>query len=561
MAASALVTASSAMTDVRSERSVLAFGAEKYMDANLRMQAENYSVDNHIKPMNGLIAPWFDLSQERAEYSLRKVAILFEENGVFSELTSNLHSAACHLIENEKAAGPIASRKELKPGYAIVHKVTSEPERQVARNNLVGDKILEKEQHLRDVGIEPPGELYPTDTAEIHFGEKHLQLVDAVDTTNFQFTESSSRLSPSTFSSVKTFLMENGIPLKSTTVKRRMRRKGNGGGDSGCRSTSNNGGSGVSHSASASTSGGAGREGRCRPERGDGQWGVKAGALGGPGDPEASWKWLRGLQLPEIFACPFSSVRHVPKRVRDDFVGAMRWVLRNLSGDHEDFWRMLGVAPRMVLAPQPGGRKKFILVEPFDEGRTAGKGDTVPCLILVFLPPCLEPQTLEALEALHPHRDGLPAPVRVAPLVLEEAVPVEAVCRQSAASEPGCSSSSLSISVSSLTPGMYGVPAIQHACEQIVSNKVPEEILLWLIGARLVALLKPGGGVRPIACGEVLRRLAGKAVCRQMRMRFAAHFGAPPEHGTTSTAAQVGFGVQGAADVCVCACTRYVRSV
>ncbi|KAK3234088.1 hypothetical protein CYMTET_55654 [Cymbomonas tetramitiformis] len=30
------------------------------------------------------------------------------------------------------------------------------------------------------------------------------------------------------------------------------------------------------------------------------------------------------------------------------------------------------------------------------------------------------------------------------------------------------------------------------------------------MGARLVALLKPGGGVRPIACGESLRRLAGK---------------------------------------------------
>ncbi|KAK3247361.1 hypothetical protein CYMTET_43133 [Cymbomonas tetramitiformis] len=262
---------------------------------------------------------------------------------------------------------------------------------------------------------------------------------------------------------------------------------------------------------------GEGQRGGCRS---DGQWGVEAGALGGPGDPEASWKWLRGLQLPGIFACPFSSVRHVPKRARDDFVGAMRWVLRNLSEDHEDFWRMLGVAPRMVLAPQPGGRKKCILLgytcwrvggsllgrgavssgvagaclrgadyeqcHHFDEGRTAGKGDTAPCLILVFLPPYLEPQTLEALEALHPHRDGLPAPVRVAPLVLEEAVPVEAVCRQSVASEPGCSSSSLSISVSSLTPGMYGVPAIQHACEQIVSNKVPEEILLWLIDADAV---------------------------------------------------------------------------
>ncbi|KAK3241601.1 hypothetical protein CYMTET_48647 [Cymbomonas tetramitiformis] len=77
------------------------------------------------------------------------------------------------------------------------------------------------------------------------------------------------------------------------------------------------------------------------------------------------------------------------------------------------------------------------------------------------------------------------------------------------------------------------------------------DILPWLTGARLVAHLKPGGGVRPIACGEVLRRLAGKVVCRQMRMRFAAHFGAPPGDGAASSAAQVGVGVQGGAEVCM----------
>ena len=33
------------------------------------------------------------------------------------------------------------------------------------------------------------------------------------------------------------------------------------------------------------------------------------------------------------------------------------------------------------------------------------------------------------------------------------------------------------------------------------------------LGARLVALRKPNGGIRPIACGGVLRRLAGRAAC------------------------------------------------
>ncbi|KAK3267241.1 hypothetical protein CYMTET_24196 [Cymbomonas tetramitiformis] len=234
--------------------------------------------------------------------------------------------------------------------------------------------------------------------------------------------------------------------------------------------------------------------------------------------PEASWEWLRSLQLSEISACPFSSARHVPKRARDEFAGAVRWVLRNLSGDNEDFWRLLGVAPRMLLAPQPGGRKKSI---PAELGRRYG-GLHDPGVLAP-----LEPETLEALEALHPSGDGLPAPVRAAPLVLEEAA-VETECRQMpVASGPGCSQLRFE-HLSAIFGAGDGVPAIQHACEQIVSNKVPAEILPWLMGARLIALLKPGGGVRPIASGEVLRRLAGEVVCRQMWMRFAAHFEAPP---------------------------------
>ncbi|KAK3242318.1 hypothetical protein CYMTET_47990 [Cymbomonas tetramitiformis] len=37
---------------------------------------------------------------------------------------------------------------------------------------------------------------------------------------------------------------------------------------------------------------------------------------------------------------------------------------------------------------------------------------------------------------------------------------------------------------------------------RMVGKKVPGEIQPWLMGARLVALLKPDGGVRPVTCGE-----------------------------------------------------------
>ncbi|KAK3237270.1 hypothetical protein CYMTET_52637 [Cymbomonas tetramitiformis] len=106
------------------------------------------------------------------------------------------------------------------------------------------------------------------------------------------------------------------------------------------------------------------------------------------------------------------------------------------------------------------------------------------------------------VRVLHPVGDGLPASVQAAPLVLEETA-VEAECRRMpVASGPGCSQLRFE-HLDAVFGAGDGVPAIQHACEQIVSNRIPAEVQPWIMGARLVALLKPGGGVRPIACGEV----------------------------------------------------------
>lgn len=40
----------------------------------------------------------------------------------------------------------------------------------------------------------------------------------------------------------------------------------------------------------------------------------------------------------------------------------------------------------------------------------------------------------------------------------------------------------------------------------------PEDLAPFMAGATLISLKKPDGGVRPIAIGEVLRRLVGKAL-------------------------------------------------
>ncbi|KAK3234116.1 hypothetical protein CYMTET_55605 [Cymbomonas tetramitiformis] len=150
----------------------------------------------------------------------------------------------------------------------------------------------------------------------------------------------------------------------------------------------------------------------------------------------------------------------------------------------------------------------------------------------------LTPWTLEALQALHPVGDGLPASVQAAPLILETAI--EAECRWvPVASGPGCSQLRIEHLNDFFGAGMAdGMLAIQYACEQIVSSRILAEVHPWIMGAWLVALLKPRGGACPIACGEALGRLAAKAVYRQMKTHLAAHFGAPPEAGAASSAAR-----------------------
>eukprot|EP00973_Karenia_brevis_P066010 9174247-Karenia_brevis.AAC.1 len=40
------------------------------------------------------------------------------------------------------------------------------------------------------------------------------------------------------------------------------------------------------------------------------------------------------------------------------------------------------------------------------------------------------------------------------------------------------------------------------------------------LGARLIAARKPNGGIRPLACGSVIRRLAAKAACHVLKTQL-----------------------------------------
>ena len=48
-------------------------------------------------------------------------------------------------------------------------------------------------------------------------------------------------------------------------------------------------------------------------------------------------------------------------------------------------------------------------------------------------------------------------------------------------------------------------------------GEVSNDFLCANLGARILALRKPNGKLRPIACGSVLRRLAARAVCATLK--------------------------------------------
>ncbi|CAK0868110.1 unnamed protein product [Prorocentrum cordatum] len=56
-----------------------------------------------------------------------------------------------------------------------------------------------------------------------------------------------------------------------------------------------------------------------------------------------------------------------------------------------------------------------------------------------------------------------------------------------------------------------GTQALTQVLVLILEGRAPEQAMRAILAGRLLPLLKPGGGVRPLACGETLRRMAAKA--------------------------------------------------
>ena len=83
----------------------------------------------------------------------------------------------------------------------------------------------------------------------------------------------------------------------------------------------------------------------------------------------------------------------------------------------------------------------------------------------------------------------------------------------------------------------------------LISGKAPSCLAPWVCGAPLTALVKKGGGVCPIAVGEVIRRLASRLCCLAVRPSLPSVF---------LPYGQVGVGISGGLETAIHVTRRYI---
>ncbi len=83
-----------------------------------------------------------------------------------------------------------------------------------------------------------------------------------------------------------------------------------------------------------------------------------------------------------------------------------------------------------------------------------------------------------------------------------------------------------------------------QVCERLANSETPSEIAVWIAGAPIFPLKKKGGGVRPVAVGEVIRRLVAKILVNKEDVKKKAEE-------LFKEIGQLGVGIKGGAEIVV----------
>ncbi|CAL1154289.1 unnamed protein product [Cladocopium goreaui] len=236
--------------------------------------------------------------------------------------------------------------------------------------------------------------------------------------------------------------------------------------------------------------------------------------------------WQELLMLPKaVLAAPLRGGGGHHKQAA---LSTLRRCQRWLAGERMELWDEL-VQPRPARARADGVE---LAAQHTRCCALAAEGELSRACAALTEPPPLPPSraTLEALAAQHPQAAPPdvaqlgPARPAAVPEVTKENV-VRAVRSFSRASAPGPSGLRADHLQETLSTA-HGDEVASHlvALCQLLARGEPALVAPHLAGARLHALPKKQGGVRPIAVGETLRRLVSKALCQAVREDAVNHF-------------------------------------
>lgn len=167
-------------------------------------------------------------------------------------------------------------------------------------------------------------------------------------------------------------------------------------------------------------------------------------------------------------------------------------------------------------------------------------------------------ESVEEMKSKHPEAatPGIPDGPAPAPLQFEEELvlkKVESFPTGSAAGASGTRPQFLKdmMACPNGSAGAAALKALTKLTNHLVAGLAPREVAPFLAGAPLMALNKPGGGLRPIAIGETLRRLVSKCCCQATAEDSKKIFGS----------LQVGVSTQGGGEAAVHAVRKLVEEL
>ncbi len=234
-----------------------------------------------------------------------------------------------------------------------------------------------------------------------------------------------------------------------------------------------------------------------------------------PQERDLAWAELICLAKAVLIPAPRSGKKH--KRAQENYTRCLlqRW----LDGDKDSLWASACRSTSKRTAPRNSDAARIArAIDLVEEGK-----DSQACKTLVstgLAPDSAD--TRSALQAKHPAGTPVPPELASAPASLERFADKDVLAALRAfakGSSPGPSGLRAQHLLDAVS-GPHQAAALQmltDVANLLAEGRAPQELAQHLAGASLVALTKDDADVRPIAVGEVLRRLTSKCLCAAVK--------------------------------------------